>query len=482
MLRRTISRMVPGGGEKAERAGLDEERAERGRLGWSCHDAAAAGVGGQLVQEGVSRPAADDVERLDRPGQRLEFAQGAGGARGEALENEPDQLAAGRRLGHAGVPARRPEERRHVGSSSERGRIEVERAAERRRRLRFSDERLDVDLLPRFGPRADALLEDPHPRPVLEEADRPVEAGFVGEAGEARRLREDGRLELGPEERPRAGAEVRPRGVLGRDGGHGRCGVVRASRNHERRVLEDDAVRQGALEQRPQDGSWSHDGRPLRRVQPEGLHQLSVPLAGGGIEQVGRAGHRALGDGASAEVEQQRLGDEQPLGGCGNHVGLAGGVGEDLEEGVELEHLEARAGEKRLGRDGLEGSSGPALRAPVAVGIGVAEQPPVGAERHVVHGPGVDRDGFQLGRCGERGGEAGLDVPPDRLEVPEQVTVALDEWRRKTVDLPRRHAAGRDRPEDGPAAGGAEVDGEHRGARGSRGSRTGRHQRLCGGT
>ena len=82
--------------------------------------------------------------------------------------------------------------------------------------------------MPGRFPRAAAFLQDPEPGDVLEKADGAAEADFVGEAGFARGVGDDGRGKFRAEQRPGAGAEIGPVVAPGGNGGDGRAGVVRA--------------------------------------------------------------------------------------------------------------------------------------------------------------------------------------------------------------------------------------------------------------
>src|SRR5205823_5994202 len=75
-------------------------------------------------------------------------------------------------------------------------------------------------------PLVKALLDEPQPHDVCEQAGRAVDAALVTEVVCARQIRQDRLLELDPEQRPRARRQNRRPWATNRGGGKRRGGVV----------------------------------------------------------------------------------------------------------------------------------------------------------------------------------------------------------------------------------------------------------------
>ena len=120
---------------------------------------------------------------------------------------EPDD-ALGHRVGRA-------------ARAQERGVVDDDDRAQRSRRARVGQERGQVRGRGAASlPRPQALRQHPEAHHVLEEPDGAVDPALVGEVGLARLLAEDGRVELEPDQRPRAKISSREDGAAGADGLH----------------------------------------------------------------------------------------------------------------------------------------------------------------------------------------------------------------------------------------------------------------------
>ena len=181
----------------------------RGRLDRPGDHRAARGVGGELAQQRVLRPAADDVDDLDRPARQAGgVVDGAGVRRGEAVEDAAHER--GRPAGAAGRPRRRhaairagmsPGARNDGSSGSNTG-------PPARQRGGGLEQRLERLRRARPLPRPQRLLEQPQAGDVAEEPDRAVDPALVGEVRAPARLGEDRRGRLDADERPRPARDV----------------------------------------------------------------------------------------------------------------------------------------------------------------------------------------------------------------------------------------------------------------------------------
>ena len=252
--------------------------------------------------------------------------------------------------------------------------------------------------------------------------------------------------QLEPEQRPGAAREDRGVLVAHRRGGEGRRGVVARDGVGRHRpelvVVEQRPERRAGLDQRAEDAA--------REAEP--LDQLARPLAAARVEQAGGRGVGGLVGELAAEPVGEQVGDErEPLGGGERGRAL---VGEQLEDGVDRQRLDA-GGRVQLGlRDAAERALLHAGGALVAVVEGQAEHAAVAVEQRVVDGPGVDAD------AGERPGAAqALERLGEQVQqVPAQPVGQAHRPVVEAVDLLERHALAVEAAGDDAAAGGAEVD------------------------
>ena len=146
--------------------------------------------------------------------------------------------APGRRA-RAGPCARRSSRiaRRHVAGIRERrghsGSIE---RTQGRRRLGQRDELVERTLAARARPGAPALVQEPEAGDVAQQPERPADAALVREIRGERVVVDQRLVDLDPDERPGAGADVHRAGRAERHRGDGRGGVVRADRDDARRA------------------------------------------------------------------------------------------------------------------------------------------------------------------------------------------------------------------------------------------------------
>ena len=187
-------------------------------------------------------------------------------------------------------------------------------------------------------------------------------------------------------------------------------------------------------------------GRPSRSISSPAHSPLRASSS-----PVGRGVGGLVGELAAEPVGEQ-VGDErEPLRGGERGRAL---VGEQLEDGVDRQRLDA-GGRVQLGlRDAAERALLHAGGALVAVVEGQAEHAAVAVEQRVVDRPGVDADAGQrpgAAQALERLGEQVQEVPAQAVGQAHRPVV-------EAVDLLERHALALEAAGDDAAAGGAEVD------------------------
>ena len=154
----------------------------------------------------------------------------------------------------------------------------------------------------------------------------------------------------------------------------------------------------------------------------------------------------------------EQVGDQQQPVGPAERPGP--GLGHELEDRVELDDLDAGGQVQALAADPADGLGDHAGGAGVAVADRVAERLAVAAEQPVVHAPGVHPDGVDRARGPAGGGQAGLDLRPDAVQVPAEVAVVGAGRGREAVELGERDPGAVEAAQHDPAALGPEVDGD----------------------
>ena len=216
-------------------------------------------------------------------------------------------------------------------------------------------------------------------------------------------------------------------------------------------------AREGA-EVRPR----GHDLAEEMRGQLEARGEPAIPAARRGVDELGRGRVGVFGDGAPGQPMVHEVRHEQePASGGGQALAP---MRVELEQGVEVEELDAGAAEDLRPRNALEDTGGNPRRAHVAIADGVLDQPPVVVEESVVHAPAVDAEALhrtpELARARSRRPQARVDLGEDPRRVPAQVA---RHFARRVLEPPhlveqklsRRHAG-----EEHAPAPGAEVYGD----------------------
>jgi len=316
---------------------------------------------------------------------------------------------------------------------------------------------LVVEGLPLCLPRPLTLLQDPEPGQVFEKAHRAVQANLVGKTGLPRRVGEQGRFSLHPEERPGAAAKVGPRApiVHGRHGSYSAGCIVRATRNHFNGRL---AVRKTPTPERSKPRCRRHDLRPRLRVDGELLHQIVGPLVGANIHELRRAGHRQLSNGPPTKPVLEVVGYREAPCSVLNGLRLHPLIGKNLVEGVDGNKLNACGGVDPLPSHSAHSFFHHLLRARIAITIRVSQRLTVCAERHVVDGPGVYRAAPQ-GRGGRKSCSKTLKQGIlQGLQVPEETLAILDERRLEPMHLLHRQNLLVKEAEQGTPTGGTQIE------------------------
>ena len=156
----------------------------------------------------------------------------------------------------------------------------------------------------------------------------------------------------------------------------------------------------------------------------------------------------------------QQVGDQQQPAGRGE-LGRAPAGGE-LEDGVELQVLEAADPVQLLRRDdGVHGRDRGGVPG-VPVVQRVAEQRAVGVEQAVVDRPAVDADPVEPAGVPARGAQPVEDAGVEPQHVPVQGSAGAHRPVREPVRLLQVEPVRADPRDHDPAAGGAQVDGRER--------------------
>ena len=182
----------------------------------------------------------------------------------------------------------------------------------------------------------------------------------------------------------------------------------------------------GRAATQPTRSPGSRSGGRIAARHADPLGQVDGPLAAGDVVELGGGGVGALGADRPGQPVAEQVGHQQQrLGGL---EGRRAAGGDELVDGVERQLLQAGGGVQLLRRHQREHLVEHAVGAPVAVAVGVAEQPAVAVEQAVVDRPGVDPDAVERAAAGHgarRPVSTSRWMPDD---VPEQAS-------------PHRHAA-----------------------------------------
>ena len=209
------------------RDGLDQNISARGGFGRADDDRQLKGVCGEMIQESVAGPAADDVHAFHVSAcYPFDFIQRFAVEQREAFQDAAKDWTGLARHRLAGFLAECLDLGRHVTRFQETRIVRVDQGLERRGGRGQVHHHVVIQVLFFLCPITAALLDDPKPGDVFEQAHRAAVADLVCEIQFAAEVRDDWFGHLDAHQRPGAGAQKGPVLAAGRQSRHrGGCVV-----------------------------------------------------------------------------------------------------------------------------------------------------------------------------------------------------------------------------------------------------------------
>ena len=441
--------------DRAGRHHLQADVAERGGLRRAGGDGAAGRVRGPLLQQTVTRPAADDANLVEAAaGQFLERLEHRPVLEGQAFENRA--RVGDRRVGLrlAGHPAILGDGRRHVGRVQEERIVGIDERPERQPFVRSTgDQRIVGNIVPPRPPVKPAGLQQPQPADVLQQARGAADPALIGEVERERSRGDHGLIDLGAEERP--GTRAEKRDVAGRrHRRHRRRRVVAGGHDHRGAIAQ---CRRARL-QRADHRTGFNQGLQQTGRQPNLLQHARRPRSRSRIDELRRRRHGVLGGQHSRQPVVQQVGNGDQRA-CGiNQVRCLPARRVQLIERVDRQELDAGDGIDPVAAHALEHRFHRAAGAPVAIVVRVLEQVAALADERVVDAPAVDADAIEAGPTVQL--QRAPHLLPEMQDVPLQRPVLPYGFVQEPVDLPDAEHTAVQRAEHGPSAFGAEIEGQ----------------------
>ena len=203
-----------------------------------------------------------------------------------------------------------------------------------------------------------------------------------------------------------------------------------------------------------------HPIRELVMVEAHRLQQRGLQLLRLLVHQARGGGDGVFADFSARQKVGKQVGHEEDA--FGMLIGQAAflGLGEHLENRVEIHRLDARQRVEFLARDLLKELLGNAFRIRVAIGAGQAEQCAVVPDAAKVDAPSVDADGIYRDVLLAQFGQAFQEVFVDAIDVPIVLPADFEGMVGESVDFLHREITFGEGAQNGPSAGGAAIEGE----------------------
>ena len=345
----------------------------------------------------------------------------------------------------------------HAGRIGERFVVRVDERLERSGVARHFDD-FGVSVFDRFlTPLFDALFENPHAGDVLQQSGSAFDAAFVGDVQARSFFGDDRVFDFDPHQRPGAGAQISEFFVFGRNGCHGRCGVMTGNGYH--RQFAQSGFCGQRIGQRTDHVTRHHDVAEQVGLHAHFFEQASFELLGARVQYLRRGCDRIFDHFLAGQHVAQRVRNEQRFFRGVQQRRVVALHRVELVQAVEVHDLDA--GDivyLFAGQYLLEIFFRRSCRVLVAVSVRNAQNLTVFAEEYEIDAPGVDADRGDLHVFLGGGDHAGLQVFVQREDVPVSVSVQFEDLVREAGQFLHLEFAFVQRPQDGTAAGCSKVE------------------------
>ena len=345
----------------------------------------------------------------------------------------------------------------HAGRIGERFVVRVDERLERSGVARHFDD-FGVSVFDRFlAPLFDALFENPHAGDILQQAGSAFDASFVGDVQARSFFRDDRIFDFDTHQRPSTGAQVGEFFVFGRNGSHGRSGVVTGDGYH--RQFAQSGFCGQRVGQRTDYITRHRDIAEQVGFYAHFFEQAGFELFGTRVQYLRRGRDRIFDHFFTGQHVAQRIRNEQRFFRGVQQRRVVALHRVKLVQAVEIHDLDA--GDivyLFAGQYFLEIFFRRSCRVLVAVSMRNAQYLTVFAEEYEIDAPSVDADRGDVHVFFGGGNHTGFQMFVQREDVPVSVSVQFEDLVREAGQFLHLEFAFVQRPQNGTAAGCSKVE------------------------